>query len=235
MVRNSNAEHHPSGFVDLDTFLETPQARGVPTPMQGGIALPHADRMVIVGIFADDSTSIREARLAQAVTEGIALGVDALRGARGSDFYLDVQGFRGGIFHGMLHQVVPGSFRGYLASYEETPLISRTLQQLQDLRVKAQSYKAMGIPTTVAQLIITDGYPNSDTATPKDFARCIVYGDYIVGMGVASSDERAATFRTLFKNMGIMEVMTPDSDPIAVRRAISQFSQSVASIGSNAA
>lgn len=217
--------------VDLDQFLNTGAGDPAqPAPGTSAVTMPEADRIAIVGILADDSGSIRDAGLEQAVVDGLTLSVEAFRGAKGSDFALDVRGFKGQLFRGMLKDVCEDSFRGYEADYGETPLVSHASSFLRELHTKAEQYRAMGIPATVALLIVTDGQPNGEEAQPEDFKKHIVAGDYIVGMGIGNGERSVATFSALFKTMGVAKVVTPKAAAAEVRHAINQFSQSVASI-----
>lgn len=215
--------------VDLDQFLNVQAEGSTPNPGRR-LELPEADRLVVVGIFADDSGSMDH--LTNAVIGGLKLGVEAFRGAKGSDFYLEVMGFRGAIFRGMLKDVKDDSFASYDASYSETPLVTHATSFVKKLRARADEYRAMGIPTTLALLIITDGFPNGEELEPRDFAKQIESANYVVGMGLAPSgnDSAVSAYKQLFKEMGVTKTVTPSSDPGEVRHAINQFSQSVASI-----
>jgi hypothetical protein len=216
-------------LVDLDDFLELE-----PDPSQQNtskvVNMPSADRMAIVGIFVDDSGSM--SGLSRSVIDGLNTSVEAFKGAKGSDFLLDVYGFCGRYYDGMLKDIPDDAFRRYSPDYNSTPLISHSVEQLNRIREKAKQYRNMGIPTTVALLIITDGLPNYESMEPKEFGGHVEPGDYIVGMGVAhpGSDTGVMEFRDLFKEMGIEDVVTPNSDPADIRHAINQFSMSVASI-----
>lgn len=226
---NGTSPNEP--VVDLDQFLNTGAGDPAqPAPGTSAVTMPEADRIAIIGILADDSGSIREAGLEQAVVDGLNLSIEAFRGAKGSDFSLNVCGFKRQLFHGMLKDVREDSFRGYDADYDHTPLVSHAISLLKELHTKAEQYRAMGIPATVALLIVTDGQPNSELAQPKDFQEHIVAGDYIVGVGIGNGEESVATFSALFKTMGVAKVVTPKAAPAEVRHAINQFSQSVASI-----
>jgi hypothetical protein len=223
--------------IDLDTFLNTSTSQAS-TPGQASshsrVAMPDADRMAVVGIFVDDSGSMKG--FEGAVIEGLNLSVEAFRGAKGSDFYLDVRGFMKEYFKGLLKDITTGTFKRevYYPDYESTPLISYGIDQLQKLREKARQYMELGIPTTVSQLLITDGFPNTESHVAEEYPDFIEQQDYIVGMGVSHnySEDRAAAFRELFERMGIKVMVTPQSDPAEVRHGINQFSQSVASIAS---
>ncbi|MEK7585488.1 MAG: hypothetical protein AAB455_03185 [Patescibacteria group bacterium] len=216
--------------VDLDQFLNLQQPGQSVGSVKTGVDIPDADRVVIVGIFADDSGSMTH--LYEAVKDGFKLSVEAFRGAKGSDFYLDVRGFMGVFFQGLLKDVIPTSFDRYDTSHNTTPLCSYTIAHLKDLHAKAEQYRRMGIPTTVSLLIITDGDPYRDEALPTDFANTVQSGDYIVGMGIAQegNDAAMAKYGQLFKAMGATKIVTSKSAPAEVRHAINQFSQSVASI-----
>ncbi len=214
-------------LIDLDKFLDTSK------PVQTGqinptIYKPKADRMVVAGLFLDDSGSMR--RMRQAVIDGLALCTKAFRGAKGSDFILDVRGFGDSFYSGPLAGINEATFESYHPFYDISPLCKYAKRQLVDLHYKAGEYRAMGISTTVAQLLLTDGEPNSDIR-PDEYRNAIEPADYLVGMGITnSSGEYSDMFGELFEKMGINNIMTPKADPAEVRHAINQFSQSVASI-----
>ena len=236
MNANNNgtiAVPEPDQTVDLDQFLNL---QGDQAAQSGGssarVEMPEADRVVMVGIFADDSGSMENLR--QAVIDGLKMSVEAFKGAKGSDFYLDVRGFCGTYFSGMLKDVKDDSFDRYDPGFGSTPLVSHAISHIKGLTGKAKQYRSMGIPTTIALLIMTDGQPNEDSCDPSDFKSCIESANYIVGMGFAESNNEGAVrkYRSLFKEMGIEKTVTPKSAPAEVRHAINQFSQSVASIAS---
>lgn len=214
--------------VDLDQFLNTGAGDPAqPGPGTSAVTMPEADRIAVVGILADDSGSM--CGLEQAVQDGLKLAVEAFRGAKGSDFLIDVRGFHGQIFRGMLKDVQEDSFHAY-STGGSTPLVSHAISLLKELRAKAEQYRAMGIPATVALLAITDGMPEGDVASPEEFRKEVVAGDYIVGMGITGHEEGVTTFKALFTTMGITKIVTPKAAAAEVRHAINQFSQSVASI-----
>lgn len=223
----------PNQIIDLDQFLNLQADQSA---QSGGssarVEMPEADRVVMVGIFADDSGSMENLR--QAVIDGLKMSVEAFKGAKGSDFYLDVRGFCGTYFSGMLKDVKDDSFDRYDPSFGSTPLISHAISHIKGLTGKAKQYRSMGIPTTIALLIMTDGDPNHEEEGPADFKDHIESANYIVGMGFAesNSEEAVRKYRNLFKEMGITKTVTPKSAPAEVRHAINQFSQSVASIAS---
>lgn len=215
--------------IDLDQFLNVQTAQA-PYPISTRIVMPEADRMVVVGILPDDSGSMRDMR--SAVIEGLNMSVEAFRGAKGSDFLLNVMGFRQTYFTGMLKDVENDSFRDYMPNFESTPLVDSACNLLRELRAQAKKYHDLGIPTTVALLLLTDGQPYYDHKSPEEFKEIMEANDYIVGMGIApQGDDRAIrSYIDLFESMGITKVVTPNSNPAEVRHAINQFSQSVASI-----
>ena len=222
-------EPEPSA-IDLDDFLNT-QTGNSPAP-RIRVALPEADRMAVVGILADDSGSMRD--LTTAVLEGLNLSIEAFRGAKGSDFHLDVRGFKQPYFRGMLRDVKPDSFNDYNPDYFRTPLVRFSISHLTDLRSQASQYRSLGIPTTVALLIITDGLPEGDDCYPEQFQDQLDANDFVVAMGISPrSDDRSdyiRQYQALFEKMGITQIVTPNSAAAEVRHAINQFSQSVASI-----
>lgn len=240
MTQNAN-DPSSTGTIDLDAFLmrnvkpTANQAGGQSSarPRKLGIAMPETDRVVAVGIVVDDSGSMEGYR--QAVIEGLNLSVEAFRGAKGSDFFLDIRGFKGQYFKGLLKDILPDTFNGYVPNYGHTPLISVSINQLNDLREQAKQYRDLGIPATISQLLITDAEPNGESYGTRDYLGAIESTDYLVGMGISDSRHSEAhenTFRELFESMGISTIVTPRSNAADIRHAINQFSQSVASIAS---
>jgi hypothetical protein len=225
---NNNNNNNP--VVDLDQFLnlQPDPDPNAAEPGSRGI-LPEMDRVTVVGIFVDDSGSMDG--LGHAVLDGLALAVSAFKGAKGSDFYLDVRGFRGELFSGPLKNVQGDSFKDYAPEYNCTPLVTHTKDHLRKLHEQAKQYQMVGIPTTVALLIITDGLPNEESCSARDFAEVVGPGDYVVGMGITKRGESGvASYKELFREMKITKTVTPTADAAEVRHAINQFSQSVASI-----
>ena len=226
---NNNNSNNSNPVVDLDQFLNLQPDADPNASKSGSLGmLPEMDRVTVVGIFVDDSGSMDG--LQQAVRDGLALAVSAFKGAKGSDFYLDVRGFRGELFSGALKNVKDDSFKDYDPNFNCTPLVAHTSDHLRKLHERAKQYQVAGIPTTVALLVITDGMPNND-CDAEDFAEVVGPGDYVVGMGITKSGERGvAEYKKLFHEMGIAKTVTPKADAAEVRHAINQFSQSVASI-----
>jgi hypothetical protein len=215
-------------IIDLDQFIDA-KTNTVQPAQTRGLKMPDADRIVVVGIFADDSWSMVPLR--EAVIEGLNLSVEAFEGAKGSDFYLDVRGFGKTYYHGALKDID----RRVLQEYRPeggTPLIQYALPHLKDLKSVAEQYRGMGIPTTVAMLVMTDGFPDDEEVSPEMFARQIGQNDYVVGMGISErgNDRGIGAYSALFRRMGINKIMTPGASPSEVRHAINMFSLSVASI-----
>lgn len=216
--------------MDLDQFLQTHPSTGKPAVIHahGQPALPDADRVCLVGILADDSGSISKAGLTQAVVDGLNLSLEAFRGARGSDFFLDIRGFRQTYFQGYLRDVPETSpFNAYRPD-GTTPLVACARQLLTHLHAKADQFRALGIPAVIALLIITDGLPEGDSMAPKDFRDIVRPTDHLLGIGIGDT----ARFHALFTELGIATILTPRAQPAEVRHSINQFSQSVASIAS---
>jgi len=195
---------------------------------RNGLIMPAADRLVVLGIFLDDSGSM--SGLERAVQQGLALSVASFRGAKGSDWYLDVRGFRTIYFQGMLKDVTDDTFDGYEPDYGSTPLISHGFRQLDGLHKTAGSYREIGIPTTVGQLLMTDAEPNGEDYKAEDFVEHIRCGDYITGMGIVGESRYSSSFQTLFTRMGIERILTPRSQEAEVRHSFDEFSQSVSAI-----
>ncbi|MDP3771201.1 MAG: hypothetical protein Q8R16_02800 [bacterium] len=227
-VPGGNASPSGGSTVDLDQYLHTGAGQPAqPEPAHATLVMPEAHRICLVGVLADDSGSM--CGLEQAVIEGLNLSVEAFRGAKGSDFFLDVRGFHGTLFRGALKDVQDGSFNTY-GTGGNTPLVSHAISLLKELHAKAEQYRNLGIPATVALLLVTDGLPEGDEAAPDEFPKHVQAGDYVVGMGIAGHEAHVATFKALFQAMGIAKVVTPRAAAAEVRHAINQFSQSVASI-----
>ncbi len=217
-------------MIDLDMLLggSTPQATSSGTSAR--LPVIDADRLALVGILVDDSGSMDG--LKQAVIDGLKLTVRAFNGAKGSDFYVIVQGFRQTYYRGLLKDIPEDAFASYEPCHNCTPLVGTALELLRELHNTADQYRSMGIPTTVAMEIMTDGKPYVDYAEPSEFASVLDPMDYVVGMGIAYTDDEEAIskYKQLFAAMGVTTTVTPKSDPAVVRHAMHQFSQSVASI-----
>lgn len=215
--------------IDLDTWLQGGAGEPTSVPSRGQqMAMPDSDRVVVVGILADDSGSIANQGLATAMVEGLNLGMEAFKGSRGSDYFLHVVGFGNTIYYtGPLKNLPSNAFERYRAYYDYTPLVGTAIRLINDLRDVAGRYTQMGISTTVAMLIITDGIPEHDSNDPGDFKRHFTSNDYVVGMGVTGQMDKAV-YHKLFASMGITAIFTPKSDPADVRHAIHEFSRSAA-------
>lgn len=220
-------------IIDLDSFLA-----GTTGPKEGPrnvttTSMPDSDRLVVAGLSIDDSGSMRDQ--VASVIQGCDRSIEALRGARGCDFYLDARCFKGQIFSGFLKDVDENTFKDYIADWGTTPLISLAMSHIDDLRRIAKKYADQGIAVSIAQMILTDGLPYCDSYQPSAFRSKIMPGDYIVGIGIVSnSDDSFAVnkYRELFAQMGIANVFTPSSNPADIRHAINQFSRSVAAMAS---
>lgn len=213
--------------ISLDEFLDL-NHKSVAENIKNH-PVPEADRVVVVGIMIDDSGSMVDLR--HALIDGINLSIEAFRGAKGSDFYLDVRGFKKTYFKNFLRDLTDGSFGDYKPDYESTPLVATAISHFKSLRESEKKFQTMGIATTLAMLIITDGFPQDDPDEPVDFANIIRYDDYIVGIGCAEKGEDIPKYKAIFKEMGIKNIFTPTSTSAEIRHAINQFSQSVATLG----
>lgn len=220
--------------VDLDEFLniQTWEPTGqIPEPSDTAV-MPESDRMAVVGMLIDNSGSMDG--LEQSVLDGLNLGIESLKGAKGSDFYLDIRSFTDTIFKGPITQFNLSRFK-YIPNLNHTPLVGTSTKILKDLHKKAEQYRNLGIPTTVALLIVTDGQPTGEDreeSTFNEFRKEIKAGDYIVGMGITRNNNESAVtmYRDTFSGMRTTKTVTPMSNPTEIRRAMNQFSQSVASI-----
>lgn len=222
--------NNPGASVDLDAFLNA-NASAVgqqPGVVQAQLPDPQSDRMLVALFLVDDSGSM--STLKDAVIEGLTLSVRTLQGVKGSDCYAKVLGFHGTYFEGMINTVGERQFESYTAA-GGTPLISVATSLLRDGIQVADTYRNQGIPTTIAMLILTDGIPDGDEwAHVGNFKALVGPQDYVVGMGIANGESAEQVFVDCFKQMGLTKFVTPKDTPTAVRRAINQFSQSVASI-----
>lgn len=212
--------------IDLDAFMgAAPEEENQPANQIFTSNMPDSDRITIIGVFADDSGSILDAGLEKDVVSGVNLCVNALKGAKGADFYLDIRGF-GTTFYSSLLKNYSDFGRGYDPRYDSSPLVRQTMRQYEFLRAKAEEYTRQGIPASVAYMIITDGLPNRDV-DKSHFKEKVVAGDFIVGIGVQSAGADKVAYKELFSGMGIKKIMTPRASGSEIRRAVNEFSQSV--------
>lgn len=221
-----------STVIDLDEFIDLgddSQVGASTASVLGGhqVSLPESDRICLVGILTDDSGSMDG--LQNALKEGLDLSVEAFEGARGTDFHLEVTGFNGNIFSGLLKDVEATSFDRYRADYSSTPLVECAIELVRELRAKAEQYQNLGVPTTIALLLMTDGIAHDSSMASAFKKECGEYVHYAVGMGIVRGED-VRDYRDLFTSMGITKIMTPRAAPADVRHAINQFSQSVASV-----
>src|SRR4051812_39891937 len=115
--------------IDLDAFLKNsgvaPSVTRRPT-----IQMPNSDKVTVVGIMIDDSGSIQSGNLTEAVKEALKLGLDAFRGAKGADFWLDIRGFSRIFYTGYLSKYNDEFTRFYSPTYDHSPVLSTTYTQL---------------------------------------------------------------------------------------------------------
>ncbi|MFA6898242.1 MAG: hypothetical protein WC250_02450 [Candidatus Paceibacterota bacterium] len=241
----------PVDEIDLDSFLggatpgnldsdsDVSEGENEPTPpRRQTLAPPTSDRLVVVGILLDDSGSMKDGNIYKSAIDGIHVGVEAFRGARGSDFYLIVEGFNQLYFEGLIGEVTKDSFNAYVPNHGCTPLVGTAISLVKKMQQVAEGYAAMGISASTAMLLITDGLPDDQ---PADFRAYVEKVGYVVGMGCALRinsdrlDEGAVrAYHACFTGMGIKTIVTPGAEPPEIRHEINQFSRSVAAIAGNA-
>lgn len=214
--------------IDLDAWLGQAHEDNEPVQKIHRSTMPDSDKVTVVGIFVDDSGSIMDSGLTSDIVSGVNLCIEALRGAKGADFYLDITGFIRNYYSGMLRDYDGGFEKHYNPTYGATPLVTYAVNQYTDLRVRAEQYAAQGIPSTVSYLVLTDGHPNGDIA-PESFKAKLRNGDFVVGIGVRREQNDIAAYREVFTNMGIKKILTPKATGSEIRHAVNEFSRSVVS------
>jgi len=227
--------------IDFDDFLKKEQVKKASSSQQQSQAtveliMPNSDRVTVVGILVDDSSSIGERYLTNSIIEGVQLGMEAFRGARGSDFFLHIQGFKRVYFSGLLADMDMENFKQeYYPNLTYTPLVTTALLLLDAIRKIAEGYRSKGIPATEALLMITDAGTWQENHVPEEFAEKLKGSScYVEAIGVAlpKHPQDEVFYKGIFMRMGLVEenIKTPSSNPAEVRHAINEFSRSVSSI-----
>lgn len=211
--------------MDLDAFVIQGQEAKIAKALDKKVT-PIGDKITITGLFVDDSGSIQNAGLEQAMIDGVNHCLDALRGARGADFYLDIRGFMRQYYYGMLKDMTIPFGELYSAEYGSTPLVDHTARHYEEMRRKVNEYAARGVTASVAYAVFTDAIPREDSP-PEYFARLVRSEDFIVGIGIVSGSNDKVAYRELFKQMGIKRSMTPRATASELRHAMNEFSRSV--------
>lgn len=206
-----------------------------------------ATEVILVGELVDDSGSIRMSGNSQSVRDGHNLLIDSLTGASSKT--------RDGILMmtRYLNQATPlFSFipigqatkmdtRNYNPN-GGTPLYDQAALFLATMLAKAQEFADNGVPCRTISLIVTDGHDEhsmkQDVGTVGSLIRDMLMREchIIAGMGIA--DHRGpGFFQKIFLEMGIPKewVLTPTSDPQAIRAAFHTFSQSAVRASQGAA
>lgn len=210
--------------MDLDAFVIQEQEAKL-KPLTASMR-PVGDKVTVTGIFVDDSGSIHNAGLEQAMIDGVNHCLDALKGAKGADFYLDIRGFTGSYYRGMLKDMSAPFGGNYSAEFDFTPIVEYSARHYAEMRMKVDEYTSRGIPSSVAYAIFTDGLPKND-AHPSNFADLVRSDDFIVGIGICSGSVDKVSYRELFRQMGIKKSMTPRATASELRHAMNEFSRSV--------
>lgn len=211
--------------MDLDSFLgnaKSSSSSNLPN-------MPESDKITVVGILVDDSGSMVDS--AADVISGVNQVLDALRAAKSADFYVNIHGFTGTYYTGMLRDLKETFGSKYYAAHGESPLIDTAIKNYKLMQEITDTYSSQGIPSTVAYLVMTDALPNGDMNYPTTFKDLIAQNpaNLVVGMGITRSPSGAIEYQNLFSLMGITKMMTPSASGSEIRNAMNEFSRSVVS------
>ena len=205
-----------------------------------------ATEVVLVGVLADDSGSIRFAGNSEVVRKGHNLVIDALTGAgsKTRDGILMMTQYLNGE---ILFPFVPITQATQMdaSNYNPgggTPLYDQSVVFLATMLAKAQEFMDNGVPCRTISLIVTDGADEHSTRQDASSVAKLVGDMYrgenhiIAGMGIQDGKSRV-DFREIFKQMGILDewVLTPGNSEKEIRAAFHTFSQSAVRASQNAA
>ncbi len=197
-----------------------------------------SSEVVLLTQMPDDSGSIQAAGNEAAVRDGHNLVLDALARSRQRDAILAHTRYLNGrvLFpYRLLDQAVRMTAQNYQAD-QGTPLHDQAVVLLGSVVAKAQDFARNGVVARSVTLIITDGADQHSTrcraqdvaALVRDMTRAETH--IVAAMGI---DDGATPFREVFREMGIEDrwILTPGSDPSAIRKACQIFSQSAVRAG----
>ncbi len=201
-----------------------------------------ASEVLLLTMMPDDSGSIRFAGHAQTVRDGHNLVLDALLASKQGDAVLAHTRYLNGhvLFPYLpIEQATRMTDRNYDPSLG-TPLYDQTVVLLGSVLAKAQEFAANGVAARSVTLILTDGADEgsrrasaADVASlVRDLVRAEVH--IVAAMGI---DNGSTDFRKVFRDMGIADrwILTPGSDPHAIRQAFQVFSRSAVQASRSAA
>jgi hypothetical protein len=235
-VSNLFQSAHAEGVLSPGS-LQTLSGVALGSQIQAGLGV-HVDdvlasEVVLLTIMPDDSGSIRFSGNAQAVRDGHNLILDALKQSGQGDDVLAHTRYLGGkiLFpYRPLDDAIPMNQKNYDPN-KGTPLYDQTVVLLGSVVAKAQEFLNSGVVARSVTLLITDGADeHSVRARAKDVRQIVkdmtaTETHIVAAMGI---DNGSTNFRKVFQEMGIQDqwILTPTSDPHAIREAFQVFSRS---------
>jgi len=199
-----------------------------------------AAEVVLVTLLVDDSASIRGARNEAAIRAGHDTVLDALRGSKQGDGIVVHTTYLSGTVlypYVRLADASPMDTRSYQATFPSTPLYDRAVAVLGSVIAQARTFRDAGTAVRSITLVLTDGGDNASRHTPQA-VRTLVEdlvrqeSHLVVGMGI---DDGHTDFAGVFREMGIVEVLTPGNSAAEIRAACQAFSQSAVRVSQSAA
>ena len=192
-----------------------------------------ASEVVLVTIMPDDSGSIRFSGNSQAVRDGHNLVLDALVASKQGEGVLAHTRYLNGtvLFPYLpLEQAQRMDSKNYDPN-QGTPLYDQTVVLLGSVIAKAQEFADAGVVARSVTLLITDGADEHSVRARAKDVRALVKDmaatetHIVAAMGI---DNGSTDFQKVFRDMGLDDrwILTPGSDPHAIREAFQVFSQS---------
>jgi acetolactate synthase small subunit len=199
-----------------------------------------AAEVVLVTLLVDDSASIRSAHNEASIRAGHNTVLDALKGSRqGDGIVIHAATLSGAPLYPYvrLADAAPMDARNYQADHPRTPLYDRAVAVLGSVIAQAKTFRDAGTAVRSITLVLTDGADNASRQTAAgvrslvdDLARQECH--LVVGMGI---DDGQTDFAAVFREMGIVEVLTPGNTAAEIRAACKTFSQSAVRVSQSAA
>jgi len=192
-----------------------------------------ASEVVLVTIMPDDSGSIRFGGAAQAVRDGHNLVLEALEESKQGDGVLAHTRYLNGhvLFpYRPIDEAVEMDTQNYNPGLG-TPLYDQTVVLLGSVIAKAQEFADAGVVARSVTLLITDGADEHSVRARAKDVKALVQDmtasetHIVAAMGI---DNGSTDFREVFRDMGLEDrwILTPKSDPSAIREAFQVFSRS---------
>ena len=222
----STASYGVLSVADIGTQIQDALSMGVSAD---DVA---ASRVVLYTALIDDSSSIAFKGNESAVRAGHNGVVEALRASKAMDEILAQTRYINGC---TLHSYrfladVPLLDRRNYQARGSTPLYDQTIVTLGSVIAKAREFERSGVPVNTVTLIVTDGNDQGSQATAGQVRPIIEdmlarENHIVAGMGISDGQ---TDFAQVFREMGILPqwILTPMSDPRAIRNAFQLFSQS---------